>query len=96
MGAGEKIETTNSPPLLLNGTDGETGIPNASQIWNVQRHSNEKSNQIVLDLQNWRSVKQKKSKSVFQGSQALEDCGQLSKSTQLLDENKERNGTYNH
>lgn len=92
VGAGEKIETTNSPPLLLNGTDGETGIPNASQSWNVQRHFNEQSNQTVPDLQNWRSVKQKKSKSVFQGSQVLEDCGQLSKSTQLLDENKERNG----
>ena len=57
VGAGEKIETTNLPPLLLNGTDGETGIPNASQSWNVQRNSNEQSNQTVPDLQNWRSVK---------------------------------------
>ena len=57
MGAGEKIETTNSPPLLLNGTDGETIIPNASKSWNVQRNSNEQSNQIMPDLQNWRLVK---------------------------------------
>jgi hypothetical protein len=92
VGTGKKIEAINSPPLLLNGTDGETGILNTSQSWNVQRHSNEQSNQSVPDLQNWRSVKQKKSKSVSEGSQVWEDCGQPSKSMQLLDENKERKG----
>jgi len=50
------------------------------------------SKKTVPSLQNWRSVKQKKSKSIFEGSQVLEDCGQLSKSMQFLHENKERKG----